>query len=107
MVRIPKKRSATHPGEMLLEEFLISMGLSQKELAESIHVPFQRINEIVAGKRGLTPSTALRLAKVFGMSAGFWLNLQMRCDLENAERKEHTVLRTIKPLAKNRIVRQV
>lgn len=96
MVRIPKKRASTHPGEMLLEEFLIPMGLTQKQLADSIHVPFQRVNEIVAGKRGLTPSTALRLAKFFGMSAGFWLNLQMRCDLENAERKERAVLSTIK-----------
>jgi addiction module HigA family antidote len=90
---------------MLLEEFLIPMGMSQKELADSIRVPFQRINEIVAGKRGLTPSTALRLAKFFGMSPGFWLNLQMRCDLENAERKEQTILSTIRPIAKNRIVK--
>jgi len=83
---------------MLLEDFLIPMGMTQKELADSIHVPFQRINEIVAGKRGLTPSTALRLAKFFGMSAGFWLNLQMRCDLENAEQKERSILSSIKRL---------
>lgn len=81
---------------MLLEEFLIPMGMTQKELADSIHVPFQRINEIVGGKRGLTPSTALRLAKFFGMSAGFWLNLQMRCDLAIAEQKEHDILSGIK-----------
>lgn len=87
---------------MLLEEFLIPMRMTQRELADSIHVPFQRINEIVSGKRGLTPSTALRLAKFFGMSAGFWLNLQMRVDLENAESKEHSILNDIKPLASSR-----
>ena len=96
MIRVPKNRAATHPGEMLLEEFLQPMGLTQKELADAIHVPFQRINEIVSGKRGLTPSTALRLAKYFGMSAGFWLNLQMKCDLQNAEQRESEVLKSIK-----------
>jgi len=96
MIRIPKHRLSTHPGEMLLEEFLIPMGLSQKALADAIRVPFQRINEIVAGKRGLTPSTALRLAKFFGTSAGFWLNLQMTCDLQRAEQKESAILKTIK-----------
>ena len=83
---------------MLLEEFLIPMGMTQKELADSIHVPFQRVNELVAGKRGVTPATALRLAKFFGMSAGFWLNLQMRCDLKNAELKEREVLGSIKKI---------
>jgi len=96
MIRLPKNRAATHPGEMLREEFLKPMGLTQKELADAIHVPFQRINEIVSGKRGLTPSTALRLAKYFGMSAGFWLNLQMKCDLQNAEQRESEVLKSIK-----------
>ena len=100
MVRVPKNRPSTHPGEMLLEEFLVPMGLTQKELAAAIHVPFQRINEIVSGKRGLTPSTALRLAKFFGMSAGFWLNLQMRRDIYFAEQKEKNVLKTIKPTRK-------
>jgi antitoxin HigA-1 len=97
MIRIPKNRLVTHPGEMLREEFLKPMGLSQKELADAIHVPFQRINEIVSGKRGMTPSTALRLAKFFGMSAGFWLNLQMACDLQSAEIREKDVLKLIKP----------
>ena len=96
MIRIPKNRLSTHPGEMLREEFLVPLGITQKELADAIHVPFQRVNEIVAGKRGLTPSTALRLAKFFGMSAGFWLNLQMTCDLQTAEKKERAVLKTIK-----------
>jgi len=60
MTRIPKNRLSTHPGEMLREEFLIPLGISQKALADAIRVPFQRVNEIVTGKRGLTPGTALR-----------------------------------------------
>ena len=66
MARIPTHRSPTRPGEMLLKEFLIPMGLTQRELAEGIQVPYQRVNEIVRGRRGITPSTALRLAKFFG-----------------------------------------
>jgi antitoxin HigA-1 len=96
-MRIPKNRNSTHPGEMLLEEFLIPMGLTQRELADAIQVPFQRINQIVSGKRGITPSTALRLGKFFAMSPGFWLNLQMKCDLQAAERSEIKVLRAIRP----------
>jgi addiction module HigA family antidote len=98
MSRLPKNRASAHPGEMLLEEFLLPMGLTQKELANAIRVPFQRINEIVSGKRGLTPSTALRLAKYFGMSPGFWLNLQMKRDIYFAEQKERDVLKMIKPV---------
>lgn len=71
--------------------------MTQKELADAIKVPFQRVNEIVAGKRGVTPSTALRLAKFFGNSAAFWLNLQLRCDLQDAEASEFQILKTIKP----------
>lgn len=73
MIRVPKYRPPTHPGEMLLEEFLIPMELTQRQLAEAIHVPYQRINEIINGKRGITPSTALRLGKFFGMTAAFWI----------------------------------
>ena len=76
MMRIPTYRVPTHPGEMLLEEFLKPMDISQKELAVAIKVPFQRVNEIVHGRRGISPSTALRLAKFFGTSPDFWLNLQ-------------------------------
>ena len=75
MVRIPTQREPTHPGEMLLEEFLIPMGVTQRQLADAIHVPYQRINELVNGRRGITPSTALRLAKFFGTSPDFWMNL--------------------------------
>jgi addiction module HigA family antidote len=60
---------------MLLEEFLKPMGITQRDLANSINVPYQRVNEIINGRRGISPSTALRLAKVFGVSADFWMNL--------------------------------
>lgn len=98
MVRIPTHREPIHPGEMLLEEFLKPMGLSQRDLAAAIHVSYQRINEIVNGHRGITPSTALRLAKFFGNSEGFWLNLQLRWDLYQARQAEEKVLEHIRPL---------
>lgn len=82
---------------MLLEEFLIPVGLTQRELADAIHVPYQRINEIVNGRRGITPSTALRLAKFFAVSASFWMNLQLRWDLYHAQRSEAQELETIRP----------
>ena len=66
---------------MLLEEFLNPMALTQRESANAIHVPYQRINDIVNGRRSVTPSTALRLAKFFNMFADFWMNLQMRWDM--------------------------
>ncbi|MEM9776755.1 MAG: HigA family addiction module antitoxin [Chloroflexota bacterium] len=98
MVRIPTHRAPTHPGEMLLEEFLKPMGMTQRELADAIHVPYQRINEIVNGRRGVTASTALRLSKYFGMSAGFWMNLQLRWDLYFAQKAETEALAKIEPL---------
>ena len=97
MVRVPTHREPTHPGEMLIEEFLVPMGITQRELASSIHVPYQRINEIINKRRGVTPSTALRLAKFFGMSEDFWMNLQLRWDLYKAKRVEAEELKTIKP----------
>lgn len=99
MVRIPTNRPPTHPGEMLLEEFLKPMNLTQRELANGIHVPYQRVNEIVNGKRGITPATALRLAKFFGTSAGFWMNLQQRWDLYHAQKSEERELQAIKPFS--------
>lgn len=99
MIRIPTHRAPTHPGEMLLEEFLKPMGLTQKELADSIQVPYQRINEIINGRRGVTPSTALRLSKFFGVSPDFWLNLQLRWDLYFAQQSEANILKTIKPIS--------
>ncbi len=98
MIRVPTHRTPTHPGEMLLEEFLKPMGLTQRELAKAIHVPYQRINEIINGKRGMTPSTALRLEKYLGMPASFWLNLQLRWDLYFAQQTEKEELATIRPL---------
>jgi len=95
MVRIPTHRVPTHPGEMLLEEFLEPMGLSQRDLAEGIHVPYQRVNELVNGRRGVTPSTALRLAKFFNMTPDFWLNLQQRWDLYHAAQTEADELKQI------------
>ncbi len=97
MVRVPTHRPPTHPGEMLLEEFINPMGITQRDLADSIRVPYQRINEIINGRRGITPSTALRLGKFFNMSADFWMNLQLRWDLYFAQQDESNLLETIQP----------
>ena len=98
-MRIPTDRPPTHPGEMLREEFLKPMGISQRELADSIHVPYQRVNELTNGRRGMTPPTALRLAKYFGTSADFWMNLQLRWDLYHAQQDEAKELKSIRPHA--------
>ena len=98
MVRIPTHREPTHAGEMLLLEFLEPMHLTQREVAEGIGVPYQRINELVNGRRGVTPSTALRLAKFFNTTPDFWLNLQQRWDLYQANRNEQEAFRRIKPV---------
>ena len=79
------KLAPIHPGEILQKEFLEPMGLSQNKLAISLRVPARRVNEIVLGKRGITADTALRLAQYFGMSAQFWLGLQMDYELDIAE----------------------
>jgi addiction module HigA family antidote len=84
MVRIPTHGPPTHPGTMLLEEFLKPLGMTQVALVERIGVSFPRVNEIVRGKRGVTPDTALRLERLFGMEAQFWLNLQLAWDLYQA-----------------------
>ncbi len=76
------KLAPIHPGEILLEEFLEPMNISQYRLAKDINVPARRINEIVLGKRSITPDTALRLSMYFGQSERFWMNLQARYDLE-------------------------
>ena len=81
MVRIPTNREPTHPGEMLLKEFLLPTGMTQYALASAIRVPYQRVNEVVRGRRGVTPSTALRLSRFFGTSPGFWMNLQLHCNV--------------------------
>jgi len=79
---LDKKFKPVHPGEILLEEFLVPMGISQYRLAKDISVPARRINEIVHGQRSITADTALRLSRYFGVSERFWLNLQARYDLE-------------------------
>lgn len=98
MIRIPTNRTPTHPGEVLLEEFLNPMGLTQRALADALHVPYQRINDVINGRRGISPSTALRLAKFFNISPDFWLNLQLRWDLYFARRKEGSVLEEIQTI---------
>jgi addiction module HigA family antidote len=79
---VKKIQEPIHPGEVLLEDFLKPMGLSQYRVARGIKVPPRRLNEIVHGKRGITADTALRLARFFGTSERYWLNLQARYDLE-------------------------
>ena len=86
MVRIPTHGAPTSPGEMLLEEFLKPLTMTQTELAERIGVPINRVNEIIKGKRGITVDTALRLERLFGMDAQFWLNLQLAWELYHAQR---------------------
>lgn len=82
MNAVKKKHLPIHPGEILQEEFLKPLGLSQYRLAQSLHVPPRRINEIVLRKRAVTADTALRLARYFATTAQFWMNLQARYDLE-------------------------
>lgn len=101
-MRIPTHREPTHPGEILREEFLLPMEISQRDLADAIHVPYQRVNELINQKRGVTPSTALRLAKFFGVSADYWLNLQIRCDLYRAQEAEKNDLDSIQDFHKFR-----
>jgi len=94
-----RKLEPIHPGEILLEEFLNPMGISQYKLAKDINVPARRINEIVLGKRSITADTALRLSEYFGMSEKFWLNLQMKYNLEiEKDRLRDRLKREVKKL---------
>ena len=88
--RLPRNRPPTHPGEMLLEEFLKPLGISQSAFAIRLDISFPRLNEIIHGKRGVTSDTALRLAQVLGMSADFWLGLQSDWDLWQALHSKNT-----------------
>ncbi len=101
MVRIPSDRSPTHPGVMLREEFLDPLNITQRELADAILVPYQRVNEIINEKRGVTPNTALRLAKYFGNTPGFWMNLQLRFDLYKAQKVDNDEIKNIRTLKLN------
>ncbi|TVQ64891.1 MAG: addiction module antidote protein, HigA family [Balneolaceae bacterium] len=86
---IPKNRVTTHPGVILLKEYLEPMGLTQKELADHLDIPIQRINEIVRGKRGISPDTAWLLSEAFDTSPEFWLNLQAMHDLSSNRPSKH------------------
>jgi addiction module HigA family antidote len=101
MARLPTYRPPTHPGEILLEEFLKPLQMTQVELAEQIHVSYPRVNEIINGKRGITPDTALRLSALFGTSPEFWLQGQLNWDLWHARRaKSARVLKKIRPVVR-------
>jgi antitoxin HigA-1 len=93
-MRLPKNRCPTHPGEVLLKEFLVPMDITQSTLAKHLGWTYARVNEIVNGKRGVTADTALALAEAFDIEADFWLNLQMAYDLWNAMQKH----KKVKPL---------
>ena len=86
---IPKNRLATHPGTILLKEYLDPMGLSQIQLADHLGIPVQRVNEIVKGKRGISPDTARLFSEAFNTSPQFWLNLQIAYDLCAHRPKKH------------------
>lgn len=90
-------RPPTHPGEMLLEEFVKPLNLTQSELSEHLGISRVRLSEILRQQRSITPDTALRLERVLGMSADFWLSLQMKWDLWHAQREAKN-LKTLKPL---------
>jgi addiction module HigA family antidote len=94
---LPKHRPPTHPGRFLAEN-LEELGITQSALAERIGVPFQRVNLIVNGRRGVTPDTALRLSKLFSTTPDFWLNAQTAWDLWHAQREAEGVMRRIRPL---------
>jgi addiction module HigA family antidote len=96
MRTIPTNRPPTPPGEFI-REFLEDLGVSQSELARRIHVPFQRVNDVVNGRRAITASTALRLARFFGNSPEFWMNAQLACDLYQAAQSEKRTLARIEP----------
>ncbi|MFN8178035.1 MAG: HigA family addiction module antitoxin [bacterium] len=104
MIRVPTHREPTHPGEMLRDEFLAPLGLTQRSLADAIDVPRRRVKDVVNARRSVTPGLALRLAKYLGTSAELWLNLQERWDLYHAARTEAEVLRRIRPVQRSRRV---
>jgi|SRR3970040_37386 addiction module HigA family antidote len=94
-----KKLPNIHPGEVLREEFLKPMGISQNAMARAIGVPPRRINEIVLGKRRITADTALRLARAFSTSEQFWMGLQADYDLEEARKAADRSIRKVRPIA--------
>jgi antitoxin HigA-1 len=105
MVRVPTHRAPSHPGQMLLREFLEPLEITQTELAGRMEIPFQRVNSLVNGRRGITPDTALRLSKVFGTTPGFWMNHQLRWDLFHAQREAKDALKRIRPIRRRDLSR--
>jgi antitoxin HigA-1 len=102
--RLPRNRPPTHPGEMLFEEFVKPLGITQTELASCLGVSYPRLNEIIKGRRSVTPDTALRLSRVLGMSADFWLGLQQDWDLWHAMNSpEAQEIQRLKPIPQKRI----
>ena len=99
--RLPRNRPPTHPGEMLFEEFLKPLDMSQAEFARRLRVSYPRLNEIIKGRRSVTPDTALRLSRVLGMSADFWLGLQQDWDLWHAMNSpEAKQISRLKPISR-------
>src|SRR5579862_6758574 len=90
MLCIPANRAPSHPGEMLQEEFLKPLALTQRELARRLRISYPRLNELIHGRRGMTPDTALRLERLLGVEAQFWLNLQLVWDLYHARHSAQT-----------------
>ena len=100
--RLPRNRPPTHPGEMLFEEFVKPLDLTQTELARRLGVSYPRLNEIIKGRRSVTPDTALRLSRVLGMSADFWLGLQQDWDLWHAMNSpEAELIDRLKPISRD------
>ena len=97
MVRIPTDREPTHPGDMLLNEFLVPLGMTTRQLADAIHVPCRRVDEIVRGEHGVTPGAALRLSRFFGNSPDFWMSLQLRWELYHTQLAEAEQIQAIRP----------
>ena len=97
-LRLSEGASPTHPGEMLLEEFLNPLGISQQQLANAIHISEGQVKEIVEERSRLTPTVALRLARYIGPSVGFWMNCQLAWDLYHALKADEDILNAIEPL---------
>ena len=99
--RLPTNRPPTHPGEMLLEEFVKPLNITQTELAQKLGVSYPRLNEIIKGRRSVTPDTALRLSRVLGLSADFWLGLQQDWDLWHAMNSPKAIeIQMLQPLSR-------
>ena len=97
MLRLPTNRAPTHPGVMLRQEFLEPHGITQRKLAVELHLPYQRVNEVVRARRGVTVDTALRLARFFDTSPEFWISLQVHWDVYHAQRAHAGQLERIRP----------